>query len=267
MDFITLSKILSALIFPLNAAIALMVLALILLWFRRSMWASGCLFAAVAVLAVGGNPAVSHTLSANLERTHLPKPVAEYPQVDTIVALGGGLQPPFPPRLYVDMNSATDRYLHAARLYHAQRSTLIILSGGNVFAQSGFEGEAYYAAQLMQEWGVPAAAIVVEDKSRNTYENALFTKKILADRNLKQILLVTSALHMRRALATFNSMGIDAIPAPTDYDRVEYQTPKLLSWIPNVGALSGMTRLIHEHLGYLVYRYRGWIKDEVSAPG
>lgn len=267
MDFIAISKILAALIFPFNAAIALMIVALILLWLKRTKWAGGCLGLAVTILAVCGNPIMSHMLFANLERSYLPKPVTEYPQADAIVTLGGGLQPPLPPRLYADANSASDRYLHATRLYHAQRSPLVILSGGNVFTQKGFEGESYYAAQLIQEWGVPASAIIIEDQSRNTYENALLTKKLLADKNLKRILLVTSALHMRRALATFRSVGIDAIPSPTDYDMVESQQPQILNWIPNVGALGATTRLIHEYLGYLVYQYKGWINTEASAPG
>ena len=267
MDFIAISKILTALVFPFNAAILLMIIALILLWLNRNTWAGSCLLLAVTVLAVCGNPAISHSLVADLEHRYLPKPVAEYPRADAIVVLGGGLGPPFPPRLYADLNSASDRYLHASRLYHAERSPLIVVSGGNVFPQSGFEGESFYAAQLLQKWGVPATAIHVEDRSRNTYENALFTKKLLAENNIKQILLVTSALHMQRALATFKSVGIDAIPSPTDYDKVESDRPEALNWIPDVGALGATTRLIHERLGYLVYRYKGWINAAASAPG
>lgn len=267
MDFIAISKVLAPLIFPFNSAILLMTIALILLWLKLTKWAGSCLVLAVAILIICGNPTVSHQLFSNLERSYLPKPAAEYPRVDAIVTLGGGLQPPFPPRLHADLNSASDRYLHATRLYHAQRSPLIILSGGNVFTQSDFEGESFYAAQLIQEWGVPASAIIIEARSRNTYENALFTKKLLAERNLKRVLLVTSALHMPRALATFKSIGIDAVPSPTDYDKAEYQRPRILHWIPDVGALDATTRLIHEHLGFLVYQYKGWIKTEVSAPG
>lgn len=267
MDFIAISKVLSALIFPFNAAILLMILALILLWLNRNKWAGGCLLVAVTILVVCGNPGISHSLMADLEQRYLPKPVAEYPKVDAIVALGGGLGPPFPPRLYADLNSASDRYLHASRLYHAGRSPIIIVSGGNVFPQSGFEGESFYAAQLLQEWGVPASAIRIEGQSRNTYENALFTKKLLAENNFKRVLLVTSALHMQRALATFKSAGIDAIPSPTDYGKVEYDRPEALNWIPDVNTLSATTRLIHEQLGYLVYRYQGWINAAASAPG
>ena len=259
MDIVSLSKILPLLVLPFTVALWLMLSALVLLWLHKPRWAGGCITLAIMVFAVCGNPSFSYTLYAQHERTHLPLPVEEYPQVDAIVVLGGSLGPPLSPRLYSDLNGNTDRILHGVRLYRAGRAATIVLSGGNVFPQPGIEGESFYAAQLMEEWGVPRSAILIEDRSRNTYENALYSKTILDENGLKTVLLVTSALHMPRALPVFRGNGIDAIAAPTDYKIVDLAQPRSLNWIPSLGALGTLSALIRENLGIIVYRYRGWI--------
>ena len=65
--------------------------------------------------------------------------------------------------------------------------------------------------------GIPSSAILQEGKSVNTHENAIFTQEILEEQNINKILLVTSAFHMPRSLKIFQHLGIDAIPAPTDF--------------------------------------------------
>jgi uncharacterized SAM-binding protein YcdF (DUF218 family) len=114
--------------------------------------------------------------------------------------------------------------------------------------------------QLLTEWGVLPEAIVNETDSQNTFGNAVFTARILDRRNIKTILLVTSALHMRRALAVFLSLGINAIPVATDYEIVDEGDHSLFLWIPNADALLGSTRAIKEWVGYVVYEWQGRIR-------
>ena len=134
-----------------------------------------------------------------------------------------------------------------------------MISGGNVFPQENLLGEAFYTAALLQDWGVPQDAILIEDKSRNTYENSVNTKNLLNSRDIDTVLLVTSAFHMPRALATFTTTGLNAIPSPTNYSMVGYSRPKILDWIPSLGNLGKMQAVMREKLGIVVYRFRGWI--------
>jgi uncharacterized SAM-binding protein YcdF (DUF218 family) len=101
-------------------------------------------------------------------------------------------------------------------LYKAGKAPLVIVSSGAFPRHKKGLPEALAMQQLLSEWGVPQAAIVNETDSQNTFDNAVFTSRILDQRGLKTILLVTSALHMRRALAVFLSLGINAIPVATD---------------------------------------------------
>jgi len=262
MDFVTLSKLLPLLIYPFSITLWLMMLALILLFFRKVLGAAVCIAAATAIVIVCGNPTLAAGMYARHERTFLPLPPAEHPRADVIIVLGGALSPPLPPRESFDLSGATDRIRYGARLYLTGKADTMLLAGGDVFPQTGVEAESFYTAQLLGEWGVPASAILIEGRSRNTYENALFSKEIMAEKGLEKALLVTSALHMPRALAVFRSAGIDTIAAPTDYNMVSYNQPRILNWLPTLGAMHAFTDVFRENLGILAYRYRGWISEE-----
>jgi hypothetical protein len=129
-------------------------------------------------------------------------------------------------------------------------------------AASGFRrgerlSEAAATRQFLTDLGVPAAALLFEDRSRSTRENARYSAELIQTHGFARVLLVTSAPHMPRALATFHAAGIDAVPAPTDFE-VLPEPPHLLRWLPDAQALADSTRALKEYLGLWVYRWRGW---------
>ena len=256
MDWIFLSKLIPQLIYPFSAALYLLVATAVVLQFRLHKIASRMLWVALGVLLVCGSPLATE-LFLRHERQYLPVTMEFTPEVDAIVVLGGTIGLPIEPRVNSEIGG--NRLLHAFRLYKAKKAGIIIVSGGNVFPQREIKSEAFYTAELLQEWGVPEEVIFVEGGSRNTHENAIATKKLMELRQIDKILLVTSGFHMPRALATFRAAGIDAIPAPSSYSIVDYSRPPILNWMPSLGNLRKMQAVIHEKLGILVYRYRGWI--------
>jgi len=254
-----LSKLLPQLIYPLSLFIWLAILAGAAIWFERKRLAVAMLSAAIVVLWIVSTPAFSNYFRAGLERTYLPTAVSESPTANAIVILGGAVSGPVYPRIDVDLNDGADRVLHAARLYRAGKATFIIATGGNILWLGGSGPEAPAISTLLQEWGVPEHAILLESDSVNTRENAINTKRILDERELDMVLLVTSALHMPRALAAFRAAGVKAAPSPTDYEVVDRQGVTILDFLPDAGALEGTTRAMKEYLGYAVYWMRGWI--------
>tara|TARA_Y100000588_G_scaffold19839_1_gene20231 strand:+ start:4064 stop:4585 length:522 start_codon:yes stop_codon:yes gene_type:complete len=171
--------------------------------------------------------------------------------------LGGGVGIPLPPR--VESQLGGNRTLHAFRLYKAGKAPLIIISGGNKFPQAGVESESHYTAEILESWGVPGNAIILETNSRNTHQNAVQVKRMLEARGIDRILLVTSAFHMPRALRTFHHIGLEAEPSPSGYSVAAYSRPVFLDWWPTLGNLGKAQSLVKENLGILVYRFRGWI--------
>jgi uncharacterized SAM-binding protein YcdF (DUF218 family) len=154
------------------------------------------------------------------------------------------------------MKHLFDIFLSSVGFLHA----CIFITGGTIKWLGSKTPEADSISRLLQEWGVPAHAIILKPGSLNTYRNALSTKRLSDKRGLKSILLVTSAMHMLRALATFRSAGINAIPSPTDNGVVDREEFTVIDFLPDAGALANTTQAIKEHMGLVVYRWRGWIK-------
>ena len=243
-----------------------MLVAILILWWWHRQWVPYLVGLTLVVLLLGGNGWVSMGLLRSLEFRHLPpNPI---PQADAIVVLGGATRPHVAPRPWVEVNEAGDRPLYGAKLYQDGKAPLLLLSGGRVTWRGGVGGsEAADMAELAIAMGVPKSAIVEEDTSLNTYQNAVKVKQILQQRNLQKILLVTSATHMPRSYAIFQKQGIDAIAVPTDFVFVDNPLASdgdtweswLLNLIPDAGSLNITTRCLKEYLGTLIYFLRGWL--------
>lgn len=143
-------------------------------------------------------------------------------------------------------NSAADRFIQIVRLYQTGIIDHILISGGNSKDNdSGFR-EAAWAKQQMTDLGVPASAILVEDRSNNTRDNARNSKKMLDSLDLRPpYLLVSSAFHLPRASRNFERAGIAVIPYPANY--TEGRGPIGVSdFIPSLQTLSAWPRYVKE---------------------
>ncbi len=209
-------KLTQAVIAPMHVVFALLVLG----WCirrRRPRASAAILFFAIALLYLASAPWSSRLLVGTLEGTYPIRPSTDLPEADAMVLLGGTTYPIEPPRVEAE-EIAGARVQRAARLYHAGKAPKIIVAGGVVYQST--EGlartEADDMSELLVMMGVPADAIIREAASRNTYENAGNTIGILEAMKCRQILLVTSAFHMPRAMALFRRSNLTIIPAPSD---------------------------------------------------
>jgi uncharacterized SAM-binding protein YcdF (DUF218 family) len=262
--FLFLSKLLPLFLYPLGLACVLLVVALVM-WWRRSRWVPLPVVLALLVLLLTSNGWVSNGLVRSLEWQHLPP--KELPTADAIVVLGGATKSAFPPRPGVDMSEAGDRVLYGAQLYREGKAPVVIASGGRVEWRGGGPSESADMAQILKTVGVPSSAILQDPTSLNTYQNAVNVRKIMKERGISKILLVTSAMHMPRSLQIFKRQGIDAIPAPTDFlvSQQEIDEPNsssqaiLLNVLPDTDRLNKTTQALKEYIGMVVYRLRGWL--------
>jgi uncharacterized SAM-binding protein YcdF (DUF218 family) len=267
--FVFLSKLLPLLVYPLGLGCILLAAALI--FRKRARLQTALLISVLLVLFLGGNRWIAISLARSLEWRYLPQ--QSIPTADVIVLLGGSTEPAYPPRSQVEVNSAADRVLYAAALYHAGKAPAILLSGGSIAWQDGDAPEeggspAADMAELLGRLGVPQEALWLETRSLNTYENALYSREILQEHAIERILLVTSALHMPRSVALFEKQGIEVIPAPADFTVTQQGWDNLfsgsletrfISLLPNASSLSLTTNVLKEYIGILVYRLRGWL--------
>ncbi len=257
---ILLDKILTLLVMPLGVAVGAGLLALAAFALGRRRSAAGLTAFAVVWLWGWSTPLATWAVVGPLTDPYPVRRAEALADADAIVLLSGSIKPIRGNMVYPDLSDSADRIWHAARLYHAGKAPLIIVSGGNVWGSRKWPSKASAMRMLLDALGVPDDAIVVEGSSRNTRQNALSTKKLAAGRGIERVLLVTSGWHLRRAEAAFRHMGLDVIPAATDYGHTKHSLdkPYIFEFLPSVSALSFNSKLFREHLGYLVYRLRGW---------
>jgi uncharacterized SAM-binding protein YcdF (DUF218 family) len=129
---------------------------------------------------------------------------------DAVVVLGAAVVAPGTPG-----EALRRRLAHGVRVFGNRGIAFLVLSGGHVGAPPS---EAELMRVLALEQGVADDRIVVENQSRNTFENALYTGRIMRERGWRRVLVVTDAFHMPRALFIFRRLGLDAIGAPVPRD-------------------------------------------------
>lgn len=179
-------------------------------------------------------------------------PIQENSRGDVIILLGGGAYDSIP-----DISGTGGpaeetlvRIVAAVRL-QKKLGLPVIISGG-----AAFEGiaEAPIVKRFLVDLGVPEKKIIIEDKSRDTRENAVYSTKICQRLGFSRPLLVTSALHMKRSLGIFHQMGLKAIPFPSGFKTWEGKRYGPQDYLPDASALRNSSQALHEYLGLLYYR-------------
>src|SRR5258708_5618872 len=255
--FFYIGKLAGNLFGPLGLAIILFITALFL--FRKARLARIVAIGGIAILWLFSTRLVSQALLRGLE-SWIPGYTAESaPQEPVIIVLGGFMRTPYGARKHGELAEGGDRLLQALRLYRAGKAPLILISAGDVpIFGKGNETEAEAARTILLEWGVPDAAILVEKRSKSTAENARFSRELLAARGIRRALLVTSAAHMPRAVGAFRSARMDVSPSPADH-LTGWSEPDLpFRLLPDPAALNDSALALHEYIGLLIYRLRGW---------
>lgn len=183
-----------------------------------------------------------------------------------IIVLGGAVDERIAhDRGQVSLNEAAERMTEAvalARLY--PRARLVFSGGSNALLHASIK-EARVARELWTELGVPESRMAFEDQSRNTYENAVFTQKLVHPQKDERWLLITSAYHMPRAIGIFRALGMDPIAYPVDYrtygNSEDWRPPGDSSL-----AIRNFETAAREWLGLVAYRISGKTNALFPAP-
>lgn len=256
--FLYLSKVIPLFLYPPGLTLVLLALAAIIRRRRPALSASLYVLALTSIYALS-LPIVADSLMASLESKYPSQGIDQAPTAGAIVVLGGYMHSPNARHKDIEFEASVDRLWMGARLYRAGKAPFVLLTGGNLafLGETGMP-EAIAAKGVLRDWGVPEQAILVEDKSQNTRENAVFSKQVLDARQVKNILLVTSSFHMPRAVAIFQRAGMTATPVPTDFQSGWGQGAGLFSFLPDAEFLYKSKLALKEWLGLYVYRIRGW---------
>jgi uncharacterized SAM-binding protein YcdF (DUF218 family) len=263
--FFYLSKVFGFFAQPLNFSILLLaagLLAIFLGWRRTGLTLD---IAAAAILILSAWTSLGAVLLNPLEE-RFARPAGLPQSVDGIVVLGGGFEGAVNlARGGYEMNSGGDRFVEAAILARRYPTAKIVVTGGTGALILKGEGDADTAPRLLTALGVAPERLILENRSRNTFENAVFTKELVTPQPGETWLLVTSAFHMPRSMALFRKAGFDVLPWPVDY-RTSGEEGFGLFRDNAADALQNTTVAIREWIGLFAYWLSGRIDDPFPGP-
>lgn len=161
----------------------------------------------------------------------------------------------------VGFTEASERLFYPLQNILNHRIDTVILTGGSASIVMKKYYESNHIAKYLKGYGVNGNRIFIDAKSRNTYENAVETKKILdALKITEPVLLVTSAFHMRRSMGCYDKAGVKYIAYPVHYLGNATRDYNLEAWlIPSTGAMSTFQTLLREVVGMISYKITGKI--------
>ncbi len=256
--FFFLSKILDVFLAPLTWVLLLVAAGLLASrWPRHERRLRAAGFVGLAVLYLFSTELVANALWRATEAPPLTtvRPGVTY---DAVIVLGGMLDDRAM-RTYglVGYNDNVDRLIAARDVLARGQARKALLSGGD--ANPGLSGtdEASVLARQLQDWGIDPSRLVVENVSRNTRENAVEAARIARREGWRDVLLVTSAFHMPRALGCFRALGL-----PVDTLAVDLRSddaPRTINDVlPRTHALHLSSAALRELAGRVIYRLRGY---------
>lgn len=262
MNFV-LSKVLWILLQPSSALLLVTATGLVLAWTRKRR-RSGLRMATagLAISALVGFLPVGTTALLPLEQ-RFPRLEVEAgdPSFAGIIVLGGGEDGRIThARGQLHLNEAGERITEGARLALMLKTARVAFTGGAAYTILGDVTGAPAVGAYWQALGIAADRIVLEDRSRTTYENALLLKDIMKPRPGERFLLVTSAAHMPRSMGVFRRAGLDVVAYPVDYRTTGALDPTEIS-ISLPGGLKRLDDAAKEWIGLLAY----WAMGRTSA--
>jgi uncharacterized SAM-binding protein YcdF (DUF218 family) len=262
--FFAVSKLLAFFEEPSNVVILVGIVGLVLTRSRYARWGWRLAVASLVAVALIGFLPIGRALTVALEN-RFPRWEEAGPPPTGIVVLGGAVSAyRLATRGQVGLTDAAERIVVVPELARKFPDAKIVYSGGDpgLFTQRGNEADVVPA--LFESLGVPRSRIMLENRSRNTAENAAFSKALVAPKPGERWLLVTSAMHMPRAIGAFREAGFPVEAYPVDYQTNGWRD------LRNVfGSLSGglgqLDGALHEWIGLIAYRLTG--KSSALFPG
>jgi uncharacterized SAM-binding protein YcdF (DUF218 family) len=260
--FFALSKTVGLLALPSNLLVVLAVVGLLLWPTRFAAWGRKLTLVAVVLIAIAGLSPLGNLLMAPLEQRFPPWDASRGPP-DGIVVLGGSIDPDLSlEHRSPALNESAERLTVVATLARDFPKARILFSGGNGDLIKSDTAEADVVTGLFVSFGIARDRIMLERQSRNTLENAIFSKALVRPQQGERWLLVTSAFHMPRSVAAFRAAGFAVEPYPVDW-RVD----AIHQILPFTAVSAGLARTdvaVREWAGLLAYRLSG--KSPVLFP-
>ncbi|WP_051309095.1 YdcF family protein [Desulfogranum japonicum] len=245
-----IKKIVTPFLLPPGLFIVLLAGMAVKGFFQRQNRAHRSFWAMAILLWLFSTGPFADMLAAPLERAY---PVPADPGGDVIILLTGGAYDDVPDMsgIGAPAPNTIERLVTAARL-HRKLQIPILISGGRVDSQR--IPLSHVTRRFLLDLGIASQDILVEDRSRDTYENGLYSKQVCVQHGFTRPLLVTSAIHMQRAMFVSEAIGLHAIPFPCGLTTWQNKKYTWLAFLPSAASFKKTAAAMHEWMGLLYYQ-------------
>jgi len=263
--FFVLSKTMGAALLPINLLVELGVISVVLMATRFGGLGRKLAATTLVLLALTAFSPLGNLLLYPLE-SRFPPWDSSRGVPDGISVLGGSVDTDLSAAHHTPVVShAADRLFAPAELARRYPNARIVFTGGSANLVAADGREADYSAPILENTGIPRERLILERESRNTFENAIFTKRLVAPKPGERWLLVTSAFHMPRSMGIFRNAGFDVEAYPVDW-RMGGRDD-LFSFTNNGADGLGRTDVAaREWIGLLAYRLMGRTSELLPGP-
>jgi uncharacterized SAM-binding protein YcdF (DUF218 family) len=264
--FFVLSKTIGYLLLPTNLLIGVGLVGAVLMFTRFASLGRKLVIAAVLLLVICGLSPLGKILLYPLEQ-RFPSWDAASGAPDGIIVLGGSIEADLSAVHNTPVvRGAPDRIIAAAALAKRYPNARVLFSGGSANLISNDAREADFAGAIFESLGVDKSRLIMERGSRNTQENAQFSKALVSPKDGECWLLVTSAFHMPRSVGLFRKAGFDVQPYPVDW-RVGGRDDLFSFSNAAVDGLGRTDLAVREWIGLITYWATGKINELLPRPG
>jgi len=241
---------------PLTITIILIVAGA---FFIKRKWGKSCLWSGIFLLWFFSNQFIANQAMQVWEPEFKPFNEIKNHEIGIVLTGVTNLSKTAYDRTF--FNKGADRITHALQLYQEGKIKKILITGGQGLNPVNSQSEAEVLQRFLLMTGVPAEDMMIEDQSKNTAQNAEFSKSFLEEKGIsitQEFVLITSAFHMSRAKGCFDKVGLKTITFPTDYysSDTKFDIPTLL--FPDPYSIFMWHKLVKEWIGIAVYRIVGY---------
>lgn len=235
----------------------------VVLWRTRQRAAAGGAAALALFIQVIGGTNFSVLLLGGLEWPYAGVRPEDLPVCDAIVLLGGGVEPSPHEVGHLHLTSAGDRLVMALELARLGKAPALCVSGGSATTGKQRWVEADLIKQAIEERHLASVPVFSFGACLDTHDEALHLRRLAAEHGWKRFLLVTSAVHQRRALGTFRQAGLEVVPAPCNFlTGMSPDAEPPIFGLPTFLGFIFTSTWLHEEIGWLEYRRRGWVSAD-----
>lgn len=246
-----------ALLYPIGMIWAALTISAVVLFRKKQRGAALVCALLSGFLWIAGATPLPEFLMARLERPFAGTTVENAPKADAVVVLGGIMNPSVHDTFGLSLTSAADRLVTGVELLRQKKVNALIMGGGATRGAS----EGSRIEQFVKTWNVAQGEIIGLEACMNTREEAARVRSVLDQRKWTNVVLVTSAFHMPRAMATFEKAGISVRPLACDFEALPVMEGEVPAFrlVPIIDHIKNLTLYMHEVIGWYYYAARGWI--------